>query len=91
MLVNGVTFTSEHESAEIGKGRHTYRLHLYNLVKVAIRTSLVPRPHPQKEGKGSGDFGPIAWFGRLDSTPEPTLGARADTGTLEQSLDLIGQ
>ena len=27
--------------------------------------SLVPRPHPQKEGKGSGDFWQFSWFGRL--------------------------
>jgi hypothetical protein len=27
--------------------------------------SLVPRPHPQNEGKGSDDFGPIAWFAQL--------------------------
>ncbi len=27
--------------------------------------SPVPRPHPRKGGEGSGEFGPIAWFGWL--------------------------
>ena len=33
---------------------------------ISIEVSLVPRPHPQKEGKESGDFGrPLIFFGRV--------------------------
>ena len=50
--------------------------------RLTFDVSLVPRSHPQKEGKGSGDFGPFSWFGQL--------WARAH-GALEQSSNLIGQ
>ena len=47
--------------------------------------SLVPRPHPQKVGKGSGDFGQFPWLASSGRTRRHAMGA------LEQSSDLIGQ
>ena len=34
---------------------------------------IVPRPHPLRGKKGSGEFGPFSWFGRLSARAPPLL------------------
>ena len=44
---------------------HVDKMEPVHDIYAKVSASLVPRSHPQKEEKGSGDFGQFSWFGRL--------------------------
>ena len=47
------------------RNQMTVRSQINALFLITLSPSLVTRPHPQKEGKGSGDFRQFSWFGWL--------------------------